>query len=637
MSNSVLMSLGTRAMFAAYAQLNTIGHNIANANTPGYSRQQALLGTTEGQFTGAGYFGRGVTVQSVTRASNLFLTSQAAAARSDAASAGVRSNLLNQLQQVFGSAGAGLGHAATELFNAFSDLAASPADPSARQAVLARGEDLASMARSYSDQLASVQANVRSDVDNSVREVNSLAQQVAQLNNRIVSALGTGHTPNDLLDARDLLVGQISAKVELNTIAAPDGSLSLFIAGGQNLVLNNHANQLVARADDYDPTRIALGISVAGQVTPLGSGAIGSGALAGLLAFQNDDLVEARNRLGLLSASLATAMNTQQSYGIDLSGSSGAALFDFGQPLARPAATNAALGAVFLASVDLAITDPAALKASEYLLVNDPANAGQYQVTRLSDGQVFSGVASGDVIDGFSIAIGVPAPAAQDRFLLQPSSGAASGMALALRHPRAIAAGAPVTAVASLANSGTASVAALAVVAAPSAAYQPLTLRFIDGAGGYQLVDAGNTLLASGTWSAGSPIAYNGVELSLQGQPALGDRFNLAPTAYPTASNGNALAFDAMASRPLVDGQSFSDAYAQLLSELGVRTQGAMSAADTSTTVLARASEALASEVGVNLDEEAAKLMQYQQAYQAAAKMLQTAQTVLDTLLDLGR
>jgi len=195
----------------------------------------------------------------------------------------------------------------------------------------------------------------------------------------------------------------------------------------------------------------------------------------------------------------------------------------------------------------------------------------------------------------------------------------------------------PVTAVAAIANSGTASVASLRIVAAPTAAYQPLTLRFIDASGGYELVDSANTVLAAGTWSAGSPVATNGFELRLDGTPAMGDRFTIAPTAYPAASNGNALAFDDMATRPLIDGQTFGDAYAQLLSELGVRVQSATATADSSSAVAERASQALTGEVGVNLDEEAARLIQFQQAYQAAAKMLQTAQVVLDTLLQLGR
>ncbi|WP_088286111.1 flagellar hook-associated protein FlgK [Ideonella sp. A 288] len=633
---SMLMSLGTRAMFAAYAQLNTIGHNIANVNTPGYSRQQTLQAATEGQFTGSGYFGRGVTVQTVTRATNMFLTQRAESARAGAAADGVRLDMLQQLEKVFGTGEAGVGHAATQLFNAFNDLAASPADLSARQAVLARGEDLASMMRSYSDQIDVVQANVRSDVENSVREVNTLADEVAGLNLRIIDAMGSGSTPNDLLDARDHLVSQIAEKIEVHTFTSSDGSMSLFVGGGQSLVLGGSANHLVAARNEYDPTRSSLGMLVGGQESPLDAGSLSGGSLAGLMAFQDDDLVEARNRLGQMAAGLAEAMNLQQSFGIDLTGATGADMFGIGDPVALPAASNDKVAGAFVASVDLAIVDATALKASEYTMVNDPANAGMFIVTRLADDKVFQPVASGDVIDGFSITVGAPPPGPSDRYLLKPSSAAASGMELTIGNPRAIAAAAPVTAVAAIANTGSASVASLTVVAAPAAAYQALTLNFIDNLGGYELRDAGNAVVDANTWTAGTPISYNGFELKLDGRPAQGDVFTLAPTAFPSASNGNALAFDGLAARLLVDGQSFTDAYAQTLSEVGVRVQGATAAADTSGAVASRASEALSSETGVNLDEEAAKLIQYQQAYQAAAKMLQTAQSVLDTLLSLG-
>lgn len=636
MGSSLLMSIGTRALGAAYQQLNTIGNNIANANTPGYSRQQTIQVTSEGQYTGSGYFGRGVTVQTVTRATNIFLTQQAAAARAGAAADGVRRDMLAQLEQVFGRTAAGLGHAATQLFNAFSDLAAAPADMSARQSVLARAEDIASMTRAYSAQLDMVQANVRNDVDNGVREVNTLAQQVAALNQGIARASVSGHTPNDLLDARDELIRQISERIEVQTIGASDGSVGLFIAGGQNLVLGNQANQLLALRDEYDPFRVQLGIAVAGQQTPLAASAAGGGTLAGLLTFQAVDLAEARNRLGQLTAALAGAANAQQSFGIDLSGGSGAPMFEFAPPVALPARTNAAAGGVFVADVTLAITDASALKASEYRMDNDPANPGQYRITRLSDQQVFSGVSGGDVIDGFSITVGVPAPQPGDRFLLRPSGGAAAGMAMVLGNPAGVAAGSPITAVAALANTGSASVASLSIVGAPAGAYQALSVRFTSASGDYDIVDAGNTVLSSGTWSAGTPIAWDGFELALNGRPANGDAFAITPTVYPAASNGNALAFDRLASRRLVDGQTYTDAYAQVLSDMGARTLGASLAADTSSAVAARASEALAGAVGVNLDEEAAKLIQYQQAYQAAAKVLQTAQSVMDTLLQLG-
>lgn len=637
MSSSMLMSIGQQAMSAAYAQLNTISNNIANANTVGYSRQTTIQSTVEGQFTGSGFFGRGVTVDTVVRATNIFLTQQAEAARATAASDVTQRDMLQQLELVFGSGDSGLGHAATAVFNAFSDLAAAPADLSARQAVLARAEDLASMARSYSDQIETLQANVFIDVRNSVDEVNSLAGQVAKLNGRIAEAIGVGHTPNDLMDQRDMLIGQIADKVAVTSVAGGDGTISLFVAGGQNLVLGNVSGKLVATPDEFDSSRIALSVSMSGHDVPLDSTLLGGGSLAGALRFQNEDLAEARNRLGQFSTALAVTMNLQQSHGIDLLGQTGKPLFEYGQPEALPAATNDTAAGAFIARFDLAITDATQLQASEYELRADPADPTLYQVTRRSDGKVYAGVADGSSIDGFSITLSAGPMGPLDRFLLKPVSGAASGMALAATNPRAVAAGCPVTAVPSTANKGTAGVGMLSVTADPTVPYGTLTLQFTSATGDYDLIDATSTVVASGTWDAALPISYNGFNLKLKGTPALGDVFTIAPTQYPGASNGNALAFDLMANAKLIEGQTVGDAYSQVLSGIGVRVQGAVNAAETSSNVSVRASEALAGEVGVNLDEEAARLIQYQQAYQAAARMLQTAQTVMESILQMGR
>ena len=630
-----MMSIGTRAMTAAYAQLTTSSNNIANANTPGYSRQQVVLAATEGQFTGSGYFGRGVTVQTVTRASDAFLTQQASATGATAAADAARSDLLRQLEKVFGTGDSGLGVVATEVFNAWSDLAAAPADLSARESVLARMQDFAALSRSDADRLAALQVNVVQDIHNTVGVVNQMLTDVAGLNRRIADAHGNGQSPNDLLDQRDALVAKIGQAIEVTTIAAPDGSLSVFTAAGQSLVLGNGANALVAQVDTYDPARVAVGLKVGTEVTPIDAHALGGGSIAGALAFQNTDLVEARDRLGQLVAAFAGTLNQQQSLGIDLTGQPGSALFQLAAPAALPASANATAGGHFVASVSLAVTDPAALEASEYLLAGDPAHAGRYTVTRLSDGLVRSNVASGDLIDGFSITIGTPL-AASDRFLLQPVGGAAGGVQAVLGNPRALAAASPLTAAAASANAGSASIVSLAITAAPTAPYQRLSLNFIDAAGGWELRDTAGTVEASGTLVAGQPIAFNGFALALTSAPAQGDKFDIAPTAHAGANNGNALAIDALAAAHLVGGNSVTDAYAQLLAAMGTRSAGAIAASRTSAQVADASRTALTSKVGVNIDEEAARLMQYQQSYQAAAKILQTAQTVLEALIQLG-
>ena len=632
------MSLGSRAVNAAYAQLQSTGNNIANANTKGYSRQQAMLATNSAELTGSGYLGRGVTVTTVTRASNMFMAQQGVATASAAAADTVRRDRLSQLEKVFAGGQAGLGHAATQIFNAFADLAAVPTDLAARQAVLARLEDFATLARSSSGQIEALQDSVSHDVTGAVAEVNTMAGALAKLNTSIQKAGAEGHSPNDLLDQRDQLIKQIGEKLQLQVYISPDDTASLFVGSGQTLVLGSVSHAVLAAADANDPTRVRLGIDQGGLTADMSIQDVGDGQIGGLLDFQGLALADARNRLGQLVAGLAGAVNRQQGLGLDLQGQAGSPLLGLKGPQALPAGGNLKDGdGHYLASVNLTLSDPASLRASEYQLQADPAHSGQYRVTRLSDGQVFQPVADGQQIDGLTINIGPTAPLPGESFRLKPVSAAAGDLSVLLKNPRGVAAASPVVATAAPGNTGTLSVRSVAAVAAPAAAYQALKLSFVDDQGGYQIQDSANRLLASGSFAAGQALVYDGIELSMTGLARAGDQVQIVPTVFPAASNGNALRFDNLASLALIDGQTVADAHASTLSALGVQLQGANAAADTSTAVAARAAADLSGQVGVNLDEEAARLIQYQQAYQASAKVLQTAQSLLDTLLNILR
>ncbi|MES2958187.1 MAG: flagellar hook-associated protein FlgK [Pseudomonadota bacterium] len=640
MGTSTLMSIGMRAMAANFAALQTTGHNIANANVEGYSRQQAELQTSTGQFSGAGFFGKGVDVATVTRSHNEFLTREAAASKSQAAGDQARFEQLARLEQVFLPGEQGLGYAAGQLLNAMVDLASRPQDSSTREVVLARAQDVASRFAAAGAQLDSLQNGVAQDLQNGIAAVNQLTQRIAEVNQQISRASGLGQTPNDLLDLREQLISQLSEHVQVTTIPASDGSLGVFMAGGQRLVLGKEATQLVSMADPYDVSRQAVGIVDNGVARALPPALVGVGSLGGLLRFQNEDLVSARSQLGQMATALATRLNEQQALGLDLRSpaGSGAPLFAVGAPVALPSSSNGRdVAGNFLASVTMAVADATQLQPSEYELRADPANAGQYLLTRYSDG-VQRSIASGDTVDGLTITVGVPAPGANDRFLLQPLTRAANDMRRVLADPRGLAAASPLEAVRGVANGGTATVGSLSVVDASVNPQNTASINFTNGSGAYawELRDrTSNALVASGTgnWTAGTPIALNGFELRLEGVPAAGDTFTVAQTAHPEANNGNALALAALRDERLVGGQTITDAYASVMAGVGVRVQGARSAAEISQGVASSAEAQRASEVGVNLDEEAARLLQFQQSYQAAAKVLQVAQSLFDTLL----
>ncbi|MFZ2650229.1 MAG: flagellar hook-associated protein FlgK [Burkholderiaceae bacterium] len=666
--STALISIGARALFANYAALQTVGNNIANANTPGYSRQSVELSTAAAQFSGAGFFGKGVDVATVTRAHSELLTRELNAATAISAADQMRASQLQRLEGVFATGEAGLGFAASQFLNAFVDVANNPQDNSARQVVLSRAGTLAQQFRTAGDKISDLQGGVVQDLGVAVSSLNTLAKGVAELNRKIADALGQRHPPNDLLDQRDEMIRKMSELVQVTTVASNDGSVSVFIGGGQRLVLGDQAARMTLVADKFDPARVGVALVEAGKTIPLSAGIVATGKIGALLRFQNSDLVDARNLLGQLAQALSHAVNEQQALGLGLGqpAAAGAPMFATGALRVAPGAGNAKAGGVDVASfldaggvrvpsVSITIVDASQLQASDYELLADPAGSGTYQLTRLRDGLVQT-VAAGDVVDGVRIDAAGPLPMPGDRFLLQSVGNAASHMQLVLGDPRGIAAAAPVTATLGGANgsvnTGTASVASLRAVDTSLDASLSATLTFTSASGDYdwELRDASNAVVSNGsaTWQAGTPIALNGWELQLDGVPASGDGLSVRKTLFPAANNGNAraladlrgaalVAVQAMGSAAAQAGATVTDAYANAMTDIAVRVQGARISLQMSTSASAAAKAANDDVAGVNLDEEAARLIQYQQSYQAAAKLLQVAQTVFDALLNTGK
>lgn len=648
-----LMSIGLRAMVANYAALQTTGHNIANAGVDGYSRQQVELGTSMGQFSGSGFIGKGVDVQTVSRVHNEYLTREAATARSLASMDAARHESLQDLEKVFPIGETGIGYAASQFLNSMTDWASRPSDIAARQVVLARASDLATRFAAAGNQLDTIQTMVGEKLTTTVNTVNSLTRSIAEVNQKIAGLKGLGQPANDLLDERDRLVSDLSEHVQVTTIPADDGTLGVFAAGGQRLVLRNQAAPIRVVSDPQDPSRSALAIVESGFERVLLDGSLGGGSLAGMLQFQNDDLVAARSRIGQMAAALGSAINAQQADGLDLTGTAGTDIFRWGDGQVVPNTQNQRDGTgAYLASVGMTIVDPSQLQASEYTLAADPANTGGWLLTRESDGHVQS-VVDGQTVDGFTISLGTPAPASVDRFRLKPVSAAATGMQRILDDPRGLAAALPVTATAGSGNQGTARVGSLTASGADVDVDRTASIVFNSDSGDYdwELRDrTTNAVLSSGsgTWTAGQPIELNGFSLQLTGVPKSGDTFGVAKTEHITTSNGNALAMVALRDQALVGrvraadgsfsgGLTVSDAYASAMADVGVRVQGAGVMADVSATVASNAEQARSAVSGVNLDEEAARLLAYQQSYQAAAKVLQVAQSIFDTLLETAR
>ena len=647
---SGILNVGTRALQANQVALQTAGNNIANVNTPGYSRQSVVLQTVDGQFTGGGYIGKGVDIQTIQRNFSVFLTRQSALAGSTAAADSARAAKLDQLEGIFSGGSTGLGAAVNDMLNAFSDVANAPTDLTARTVVLTRIDETAARMRAASSSLDDLQQGVAQELAQKVSAVNTLAQSIADVNGQIAQSLGSGQPPNDLLDRRDQLVRELNQYVQTSSIPADDGTVGIFLGGSQALVLGTTVSPVSLVQDDFgDALKSKLAINRNGQLITLDENTLGGGEVSGLLRFQNSDLVEGRNLLGRLTLAVSTAMNDQHTLGLDLDGNPGANLFtptvftnkNVLVPVA-PAALNSAG-----ASLTLTVSDPTQFAASDYEVNFSSATAGA--ITRRSDGVITNftlpalPAAQQVTIDGLKLVL---AGNTGDRFLLKPFSTAATAIGSVFSTPRSLAVASPVAGEMGRTNTGSLQLSSLVARSNP-VALTPVTLTF-TGANSYTRSDEipANTTtftytsgqVIEGTLPATSPLSQ--WSLTLQGSPKAGDTFKIEPqpAANRNLNAGNANAMLGLRDATMFDGGTLTDGFAGLIAQIGIRTQSANFAAKVSSAIASNLEKDRTGVSGVNLDEEAGKLLQFQQAYQASAKMIQIAQSIFDTLMQgIGR
>lgn len=635
-----LLNIGTRALQANQLGLQTAGNNIANVNVAGYSRQKVVLQTVQGQYTGGGYIGQGVGIETIQRNFSEFLTRQSTLATATQSADTARADKLKQLEGLFPGGAQGLGASINDMLNAFSDVASAPTDMTARTVVLTRIDETASRMRAASQSLDDLQSGVTQELSQKVDAINSLAKSIADVNDQIARAQGSGQPPNDLLDQRDQLIKDLNRYVQTTSVAADDGTVGIFIAGSQELVLGNVASKVALVTDDFGDARASkLAVMRAGTPLKLDENMLGGGEVSGLLRFQNTDLTEGRNLLGRLTLAITTTMNDQHKLGLDLDGNIGGNLFSptvFGSSNILTPQSPAVLN-TGAAVMTLSITDTTKFAASDYEIQFNGATTGT--ITRRSDGQVTSfdtslSLTNSISIDGLDIAQ-TGGAAAGDRFLIKPFSTSASNIASVFSTPRALAVASPVAATMGTANTGSLQQVSLSARTNPPASLG-VVLTF-TGANTYTRSDQGATVFSYTPGQAieatvgGPPLAD--WSLTLQGTPKAGDTVTVNANLYPTQSSGNATAMMTLRDMAMFDGAALTDGYAGLISQIGIRTQSADFAAQVSSSIATNLERDRAGVSGVNLDEEAASLLQYQQAYQASAKMIQIAQNIFDTLI----
>ena len=625
-----LLSTSVSGLLAFQQALDVTSNNISNAATTGYSTETANLAEQPGQFTGAGYIGSGVAVQSVTRAYDSQLTQQVRTSQSSYSSYNTLAMQAQQIDNMLSDSNTGLSASLQSFVNALQSVSTSPTSTAARQALLSQGQALSQQLQNYDGQIAQYGSQLESQLSSDVSQINTLASNIATLNQQIAAASVSGQTPNQLLDQRGTLIDQLSQYVAVQTVAQSNGATDVYIGNGQALVSGSVAQQLTTIPGAYDPTQLDIGIKSATAVTDLTTEMTG-GELGGLLSARSQVLNPTRNALGQISVALATIVNQQQQSGMTLTGTPGQPMFTVGGVQVLPDSGNAGSAAVVATRSSLG-----QLTTDNYKL---QYTGGAWQLTDLTTGQAIAMSGSGTGASPFQAAgmslVVNGTPSANDSFLISPTAAATAGLTMQLTSPSQVAAASRVQASAATTNSGTAVVGSVAVTNPTSYAGNSYTVTFSSPTQ-YTVTNMTTGASTTGTYTTGTPITFGNQQLTLTGTPAANDSFTVSPnSAANTGDNSNVLAMISGLSAKALDGgtTSVSAAATKLVTQIGVLTQQAQNNASAQQTVNQESTTARSNATGVNLDQQAADMLRYQQAYQAMAQVISMSNQMFTSLI----
>jgi flagellar hook-associated protein 1 FlgK len=631
----MMTSIGISALNAAQAGLLTTGNNIANASTPGYSREQTIQAALPSLGTANGFIGQGVNVTTVQRIYSSFINTQLQQQQSTSSQLTTYYNQIQQINNIIADPAAGLSPALQNFFSAVNGVSNAPASIAARQGLISNAQSLTGTFQTLNQVMTGLATSTNQQISSSVVNINAYAKQIASLNQSILtsSASSTSQQPNSLLDQRNQLISQLSQEINATVLKQSNGSDTVYIGNGQPLVVGNQAMTLKAVPAQSNPAQLDIAyVTPSGSTLRLPSNSIQGGNLGGLMAFQNQSLVPTQSQLGLIATGLGMTINAQQLQGQDLNGALGTPLFHIASPVVI--ATQANTGA---ATVSATITQASALTGSNYTL---SYNGSQYTLTRLSDQSITTSSTMPMNVDGLSLNVSAT-PNAGNSYLIEPTINGAQNLKVILTDPTKIAAAIPVQGNASSTNIGTGSLSAPAVTSGlplnPNL-QDTVTLTFTSPTT-YNVTDSttGTTLASGASYTPGGTISYNGWSTTLNGTPQTNDVFTVSANTGASTDGNNAVIMGALQSQNTLLGgtANFASAYAQLVNQVGTQTSQLQVQSTAQTNLVNQTTQNQQSISGVNLNEEAANLIQFQQAYQAAGKAIQVANTMFTTVLGM--
>lgn len=464
-----LIGIGLSGLQAHQTALSVTGNNVSNTNTPGYSRQEAIFVDNQSVLSGAGYLGQGVSISTIRRQAEEFITEQV---RADTTVYHERDAVLTQAESIdnlLASTTTGLTPAMSSFFKAFQGGADDPTSVPQRQLLLTQTEGLVSRFHALDNRLNAQMENIDVELTAAVAAINSLSQGLAELNESISVAVGAGQgdLPNNLLDTRDETLRELSEYVNVSVFpTGSDGQVNVFIGNGQPLVLGSQATKLGTASSQSDTERQEITMVANGRTQFIGS-ELSGGKVGGLLDFRDNELTTAINSLGRISLVMSETINKQNSLGMDLEDNLGGLFFrDINE-------TALAQGRVLGNSTNVEpqdhqmqvnIIDAKELTTDDYDLKFEGPSSNDFTLFRSGTNDVVTkgilpGIFPANIeVDGFQIQFDSGTFKVGDRFVIKPTKNGAEDMGVEIDRVEAIAFAAPIRADASIGNTGNANI-----------------------------------------------------------------------------------------------------------------------------------------------------------------------------------
>lgn len=658
-----LYQTGVSALNAAQQQLATTGHNIANVNTEGYSRQRVEQNSQLGQTYGGNYIGNGTYVSDITRIFDEFAYREQTITANQSSYSTKFNDKMTQLDSTMSTYGTSISNSINSYYSSLHTIADSPNDLTLRDMSLAQANSLVNDFHSMRSAFDSMEQSNAVEIEEIANRVTTISHEIASINEQIqgINSTNLGDA-NDLLDHRDILVNELNEYTTVNTLEDGNGVMTVMIGSGATLVAGTTALSMsvqIGRADPNDTTIILTG---ANGTFGLKTESVG-GELGAMLAFREGELTRASNEMDLIAMGIASTINDSQSKGLDLDGLNGLEVFnDINESYdmeARVFSDRANTGTL---QAQVRISDIGALTADEYSLDFDGVN---YKLTNLSTGEITDPLpltAPGvyGTSDGFQFEELSGAASAGDTFILKPVQNGANNFSVALSDSSKIAASSAVSVTANETNISSGSV-SISNVYDPEGArtlagttYPSVTVDVWESASGvfdYRVFDSSNpppaAPLSSGSYTAGNsatvdlpPLPSTAVfqiEISgvHKGEGTDARETFIIENAFGESNGNNMLDMaDTQNEKALAGGNStFEQFLSSNISSVGSVAASSETIALTQFALSEQAQSRHQSVSGVNLDEEAANMLQFQQAYQASAKIIDVANTIFDTIL----